>query len=90
MASFIFTPTSDLPVDVLLAKSTCAKVKIEPMDAFVDATISSVGSGVQWRASIPYIPQAASAPLQDHRAILSLTKGEFGRHLGEINLGSLH
>lgn len=90
MASFIFTPTNDVPVDILSARSTHAKIKIEPMDAFVDATISSVRSGAQWRASIPYVPQAASVPIENHKAILSLTKGEFGRHLGDIDLGNLH
>lgn len=90
MASFTFTPTTDVPVDILSAKSTYARIKIEPMDAFVDATISSIRRGTQWKASIPYVPQGASVPLQEHKAILSLSKGEFGRHLGDIDLGNLH
>jgi hypothetical protein len=88
--TFTFTPTADVPVDVLSAKSTYAKVKIEPIDAFVDATISSVQSGAHWKVFVPNVPQATTVPLQDHKAILSLTTGEFGKHLGNIDLGNLH
>lgn len=90
MASFTFQPTLEVPLDVLSARSTYAKIKIEPMDAFVDATISPFEGGSHWKASSASIPQSASVPLENHRAVLVLSKGEFGSHLGTIDLGTLH
>lgn len=90
MASFTFQPTSEVPPGVLSADSTHAKVKIEPLDAFVDATISPFQGGAFWKASTTSIPRSSSVPLHDHRVVLVLTKGELGKYLGSIDLGNLH
>lgn len=89
MASFTFTPTPDVPVNVLSARSTYAKIKIEPIDAFVDAAISCLQDDNHWKASASSIPQSASVPLREHKAVLMLSKGELGSHLGSIDLGNL-
>lgn len=90
MASFVFQPTQEVDLAVLSARSTCAKVKIEPIDAFVDATISPLSGGSRWSAVTASVPRSSSIPVQDHKAILVLSKGELGKHLGSIDLGNLH
>jgi len=90
MASFTFTPTTDVPVSILEAKSTHAKVRIEPLDAYVDAVIKpEQGSRGRWTAAVKNVPQSATVPRHDHQAVLCLSKGELGAYLGTIELGRL-
>lgn len=89
MTSFSFQPTSEVLVNILSASSTYAKIKIEPIEAFVDASISRVSDNI-WSASTENIPQSSSVPLEDHTAVLILSKGEFGKFLGSVDLGHIH
>lgn len=90
MASFTFAPTTDVPVSILENKSTYAKLRIEPIDAYVDAVISPVpGRSDRWTATVNTVPQSITVPRHDHQAVLCLSKGELGKHLGSIELGRL-
>lgn len=89
MASFTFTPTTDVPEEVLNAASTHAKVRIEPIDAYVDATVEKSPGSTSWKAVVGNVPQSWHIPRNEHRAILCLYKGELGKYLGSISLGGI-
>lgn len=89
MASFTFAPTSDVPASVLGAKSTFAKVRIEPIDAYVNAELRRVPGSSRWTASVESVPQSRHTQLHDHQAVLCLSKGELGTFIGSIDLGHL-
>jgi len=89
MASFTFTPTVDVPVSILENKSTHAKLRVEPIDAYVDAIVRPVpGRSDRWTATINTVPQSATMSRHDHQAVLCLSQGELGKHLGSIELGA--
>ena len=89
MASFTFTPTADVPEEVLTAASTHAKVRIEPIDAYIDATVEKLSGSTSWTAIVGNVPQSSHIPRHEHRAILCLYKGELGKYLGSISLGQI-
>lgn len=90
MPSFNFAPTNDVPRGVLEGRSTTAKLRVQPIDAYVDAKIAppTTASGI-WTASVESIPMSPTIPREQHQAQLYFSKGELGKHLGMIDLGSL-
>jgi len=89
MRSFIFTPTKEVSVGTLEAPSTWAKVRIEPVDAYVDATIEHLHGSQTWTATVQEVPMSTRLPCREHRAVLCLSRGELGKSIGTIQLGAI-
>lgn len=89
MHSFTFAPTEEVPADTLKAPSTYAKIRIEPFDAYVDASVKPIHGSDRWTATIGDVPLSSYLPRRDHRAVLCLSRREFGKPLGTIQLGSI-
>jgi hypothetical protein len=93
MATYTFTPPPDLPISILSAKSTTAKVSFSPVDFIVDAKIAPLtGDGATsssdnqpWTAVVQKVPNPLAHP--DERATLHITRGELGKLLCSVPLG---
>ena len=90
MHTFTIPPDSTtLPTDILNAKSTIAKIMFSPGDIFVDAHLLPPVAGAElWRATVEWIPTQRTVPREEQMATLCLTKGELGREIGRIDLGT--
>ena len=86
--SFSFKPDPEA-VSILQKRSTNTKVRIDPIEAYVDAFTSQVGDSDMWQASVNSLPQSSSLGAHDHSATLCLYKGELGQLVGTVKLGDL-
>jgi hypothetical protein len=69
-----------------------AKISIGPNEIFVDANIkppTAGGNGDAWTVTIDSLPRQPKVPREKQSATLYITKGELGRQLGKIDLGTL-
>ena len=81
--------STTLPANILEAKSTVAMVMFSPNDIFVDAHLLPPVAGAEsWRATVEWIPTQRTVPREEQIATLCLTKGELGREIGRIDLGT--
>jgi len=90
MPFLIFEPSADVTDDILRSKTTYAKVRFDPYEAFVDAKLQKTsGQNDCWTAQVDYIPRHHNIPLSEQKAVLCLSRGELGRTLGSIELGPI-
>lgn len=89
MHTFVFEVTQPLSADDLRSRNTHAKIRIEPYEAYVDAVISPSTRPGFWSATVEYLPKHSTIPDGECSAVLCLSRGELGRSIGTIQLGSI-
>ena len=91
MPIFSFEPTEAASSEVLQAKSTFAKISFnQTSQVFQTAKLEApVDSEMAWKAVCEYKPVFHKYDHPDETVTLYLTKGEFGRVLATVDLGSM-
>ena len=97
MRTFTFQPSLSLDSSILFRKSTCAKVCYQAEDSdntdnlnevFSDAKLYCPDSGSdRWSVVVDFVPQMVQ--VASMKATLHLTRGELGKQLGSIELGTV-
>ncbi|KAL6244188.1 hypothetical protein RBB50_009058 [Rhinocladiella similis] len=90
MAEFTFTPSAAaLSAEALNTKSTTARVVFYPSEIYVDAEISPANpddNAGTWKAKIQTVPRQTKVARDEQSAMLLLTKGQFGKEIGRVEL----
>lgn len=85
--TFQFRSSDALPDEVLHAKTTYVKVSYHPVDMYVNATLEPPSNEHDfWRVVVGQVPNPLAHPNEE--AVLHVTRGELGKHLGTVKLGS--
>ena len=97
MRTFTFQPSLSLDSSVLSRKSTCAKVCYQAQDCdgtgnlnevFSDAKLYAPSTGSdRWSVVVDFVPGMVTAPSM--KAVLYVTRGDLGKQLGSIELGTV-
>lgn len=90
MQTFTFNPTLALTPAILAKKTTTATVEYRAgfdQQIFVPASLEAGADTQTWRATVQSVPRHSDDFPQ--QAVLHVTKGELGRHLGSVELGAV-
>jgi hypothetical protein len=90
MQTFTFKPAGPLTTTILARKTTAATVEFKAevdRHIFVHASLEADADGETWRATVQSVPIHNDRSRQE--AILHVTKGELGKPLGSVELGTV-
>jgi hypothetical protein len=87
MATYTFTPPLFITPQLLSAPSTHAKISFQPLDVYIAATLEwPTHANGAWTARVENVPIGKDGRNPEEKAVLHLTRGEFGRVLGSVEL----
>ena len=97
MRTFTFTPSATLNPSILSRKSICAKVRYQAQDSDGTDNVNEVFSNAKlyapdtgsdrWSVIAEFVPKMTVA--SGMKATLFVTRGELGKQLGSIELGTV-